>query len=184
MIFIKKYKKILLCIAIGIFFCASFYMIWDINHRFPNAKVEEYVLNQSMKWKDLDFTPISRKIYSAEEYAVAYPEDSYDFDMEKGFLHVVFTIKISNNTSNDIKLKDLMLMQVETSPFEFGNGISMVGNMVGVIKSGSQGTVIELSTVISNSLVSENYWSKEKLESCAFHLVFTYYPAKKILNFG
>lgn len=184
MTFFKNRRKILLYVITAIFFSVCFFLIWDINHRFPNAKVEECNLNQSIKWNNLDFTPISRKVYTAQEYAVAYPEDSYDIDMKQGTMHVVFTIQVSNHTQQDIKLKNIMLMQAETSPFVMGNGISMVGDLVSVIKAGTEENVIEMSSVMSSNLVDSNYWSKERLESCEFHLVFTYYPVKKILNFG
>jgi len=182
----KYRKKVNLVILIVL---SAFFVIWttlfiNINKRFPQSKLEMYGVNENIGWNNLNISPVSVSIYTAKELKRIYPDDIEDYDMDSNNILAIFKVKISNNTDQDIKFKLHPEIFADTNPVVWYNGVHQVGNKITTIPANSKDVEVLLAGTMGESIVNRDYWNKEKLAKCEYHLVFSYYPFKRCLTFN
>lgn len=182
MIFSKKVNITLGIIVVGII-CICMASAFELNRRFPNAKVVSNDETDSIIWKGCRVRAIEKQIYSVDEYNALYPDDeSHQYLSERdtsGMGIVLYRVEVMNENDYEVNFKLVFQAEAAAFPSAWYNGLSPLSGG-GVLEPGET-QIMEATALYAPSLV--HFTQLENMENNRFQLIFSFYPERVVLEF-
>ena len=181
-------KKLITISVVGIIIILislAAYLIYDINHRFPEPVMYTYTFDNSANEDGLVITPLECRIYTYDNYKNEYGEASAFTEKESNSdrtRYIVFKLKFENVSQRSISYEtDTFWMNGEKSGVYNGVLLEEGKKNKSTIQPGET-QQFTLSTVVTAPSLIKTKWI-DRLDEETFYLVYRWYPSIKRLEF-
>lgn len=187
-------KKLIMILMILLIFGIWVYMVYDVNHRFPNPVNIACEPGETAGYKGVTLTAGEIEIFSYDEALEHYPSladaykslgtDSTDSsENARNYSYVLVHVCLENTTDNTISFgkESIILWTMEAGTHQNGTDFFQFT----ILNPEYRGSVAAHETIdlILPYGMSLNYMSLEELKSSDIRIVYSYYPTKNYLYY-
>lgn len=182
MIFSNKVNRIVV-LAVSVLLIVCSVQIYDVNRRFPNAKVISNDENNCIYLKGCQIKALDKTLYTVEEFLEAFPNDTFYRHREgadnRGSGMVVYRVEVTNHNDRAVSFVFPIRAAAAAFPSTWSNGLIQLGDDTRI--EAGETKIMTAYAFYAPTLI--HFTQRKKFADNEFQLIFTFYPERIVLRF-